>query len=145
MQTFTIWRLRRRRRKLASKFSKLLERAKNGNECQELLTEASDAQNELDDQLLHLQTQRLIHKAQDLGIPYPSYASQRDSWQDGREPNTVRLKPDAQVALLKAIREEQREKWSVMAFVLKEIVTPIIGVLGAIMGLLSLIHAFRSK
>jgi len=28
---------------------------------------------------------------------------------------------------------------------LKEIVTPIIGVLGAIMGVLSLIHAFKSK
>jgi hypothetical protein len=31
------------------------------------------------------------------------------------------------------------------SFVLKEVVTPLIGVVGVIMGLLSLIHALHSK
>jgi hypothetical protein len=96
------------------------------------------------DQILNLSSLVLSDEAESLGIPVPPL-SDKTSWEEGWMPGTVRLNVEAQARLRQAIRSEHREKWSTFAFVVKEIVAPVIGVIGAIMGLLSLIHAIRSK
>jgi hypothetical protein len=144
MRAFTIWRLQRKRKRLNKKYSKDIDRTKNGDEVQGILSEAADVDEDFRDHILHLNSLALRDKAENLGIIFPSY-QQRELWEDGREPGTVHLTQKAQIELRHAIRVEQKERWGVAAFVLKEIVTPIIGVLGAIMGVLSLIHAFHSK
>jgi hypothetical protein len=145
MRAFSLWRLRQERKRSTKKYSKQIDQAKDGNEAQMLMVEAADVREDIRDSILHLNSLRLLDKAEDLAIPVPSYQHQRESWEDGREPGTVHLTREAQIELTRAIRIEQKERWAVAAFVLKEIVTPIIGVLGAVMGVLSLIHAFRSK
>jgi hypothetical protein len=145
MRAFFLWRLRQERKRSAKKYSKQIDQAKDGIEAQMLVSEAYDVREDIRDSILNLNSRRLIDKAEDLGIPVPSYQHQRESWEDGREPGTIHLKREAQIELIRAIRIEQKERWGVAAFVLKEIVTPIIGVLGAVMGVLSLIHAFKSK
>src|ERR1019366_7601760 len=145
MRAFSLWRLRQERKRPTKKYSKQIDQAKDGNEAQMLMVEAADVREDIRDSILHLNSLRLLDKAEDLAIPVPSSQHQRESWEDGREPGTVHLTREAQIELTRAIRIEQKERWAVAAFVLKEIVTPIIGVLGAVMGVLSLIHAFRSK
>jgi len=110
-----------------------------------LMSDASDVREDIRDAILHLRSIQLTDQAEDLGIPFPSYQDHRDSWEDGREPGTFHLTRKAQAELQQAIRRKQREKWELTAFFLKEIITPIIGVLGVIMGLISLIHAIHSK
>jgi hypothetical protein len=145
MKGFTLWRLRQRRKRLAKKYRKHIDQAKDRDEAQMLIGEAIDVREDIRDRILHVNSRKLSDEAEDLGIPLPSYQHQRQSWEEGRDPGTVHLTREAQIELTRAIRNERREKWSVVAFVLKEMVTPIVGVIGAIMGLLSLIHAFHSK
>lgn len=145
MANLKLWRLRQRRRNSAKNFSELIKKAGDSEEAESLLSEAADSREDFRDAILHLRSIQLIDEAEDLGIPFPSYGDSREAWEDGREPGTVHLKREAQIELQKAIRHEKREKWEVTAFFLKEIVTPIIGVLGAIMGLLTVIHVLHSK
>ncbi len=145
MRTLTLWRLRRERKRSAKKYATAIDEAKDGDEAQMLMGEAGEDREDIRDRILHLNSMKLLDKAEDLGVPFPSYQHQRESWEDGREPGTIHLTREAQIKLQQAIRSEQKDRWSHAAFMLKEIVTPIIGVLGAIMGVLSLIHAFKSK
>jgi hypothetical protein len=145
MRGLTLWRLRRKRKRLAKKYPRAIDEAKDGDEAQAIMSEAMEDREDIRDKILHLRSLALADKAEDLGLIVPSYRYQRNLWEDGLEPGTVRLTQEAQLKLQQAVRSEQRDRWSLAAFVLKEIVTPIIGVLGAIMGVLSLIHAFKSK
>ena len=145
MKALTLWRLRRERKRLAKTYARAIDEAKDGDEAQMILSEASGERDDIRDKIQHLRSLALTDQAEDLGLMVPSYQDQRESWEEGREPGTVRLTQEAQLKLQQAIRSEQRGRWSLAAFILKEIVTPIIGVLGAIMGVLSLIHAFKSK
>jgi hypothetical protein len=145
MRGLTLWRLRRKRKRLAKKYASAIDEAKDGDEAQAIMSEAMEVREDIRDKILHLRSLALADKAEDLGLIVPSYRHQRNLWEDGLEPGTVRLTQESQLKLQQAVRSEQRDRWSLAAFVLKEIVTPIIGVLGAIMGVLSLIHAFKSK
>jgi hypothetical protein len=142
---FTLWRLRRERRRSARQFTKLIRSAKNEEEAQSLTGEAMDVREDIRDAILHLNSLELLDEAEHLGLAIPSYSENRESWEEGREDGKIHLTREAQLQLTQSVRNEQRERWSVFAFVLKEIVTPLVGVLGAVMGLLSLIHAFHSK
>lgn len=144
MTSFKLWRLRRRRKKGAKEYSKYIAEAKDAEDKEYRISEAMSARDEIRDEILHVRSLKLSDEAEELGIPVPSL-SDKESWEDGMRPNYVRLTQKAQLELLRSIRAERREKWANLAFVLKEIVTPTIGVLGAIMGLISLIHVFRSK
>jgi hypothetical protein len=145
MRAFTIWRLRRQRKRSQRKYHNLIEKAQHGDDSQILMNEAADERADIRDAILHFSSLDLLDKAEDLGLPIPTYAQNRDQWEDGRQDGFIHLKRAAQIQLRQDIRNEQREKWNVMAFVLKEIVTPVIGILGAVMGLLSIIHAFHLK
>jgi len=151
MSRFKLWRLRRERKRSGKSYSEYVDKAESADDAQFRICEAMDVRDDIRDKILQLRSLQLQDQAEDLGIPIPAFRDP-DSWEDGRDPGTVRLNLKAQLQLKQAIRTEQREnrteqqeKWSTAAFMLKEIVAPVIGILGAIMGLLSLIHAFRSK
>ncbi len=96
------------------------------------------------DQIINLESLILLEEAEHLGIPVPPL-DDKDSWEGGRRPGTHRLGLHAQVLLRQAIRNEKKEKWGVVAFRLKELAVPLIGVLGALWGLHKFIHALPSK
>lgn len=141
--SFKLWRLRRERKKSGKAYSKYIDQATGYEDRQFRISEAIDCREQIRDKILHLRSLELVDQAEDLGIPVPTLQDM-ESWEYGRSPGTVRLTTKAQIQLRDTIRKERRDKLSIAAFMLKEIVTPIIGVLGAIMGVLSLIHAFRS-
>jgi hypothetical protein len=138
-----LWWLGRKLKSSNKSYSKYIAKAE-GEERESRISEAMSVRQEQRDEILNLGSLLLSDEAESLGIPVPSF-SDKESWEEGWMPGTVRLNLEAQSRLRQAIRNEHREKWSTFAFVVKEIVAPVIGVLGAIMGLLSLIHAFRSK
>ncbi|MFZ0865066.1 MAG: hypothetical protein WAN06_00290 [Candidatus Sulfotelmatobacter sp.] len=138
-----LWWLRQRAKRSNKNYSKYVASAK-GEERESLISEAMSVRDEQRDQILTLSSLLLSDKAESLGIPVPPFGD-KTAWEEGWMPGTVRLNVEAQARLRQAIRNEHREKWSIFAFVVKEIVAPVIGVIGAIMGLLSLIHALHSK
>jgi hypothetical protein len=141
---FKLWKLRLERRKSQKEYSKYVAEAKDAENEDFRICEAIEEREKIRDKILSLKSIQLSDMAEDLGIPVPP-ASDKESWEEGYNPGTVRLTVNAQLQLKQAIRNEQRERWSVAVFVLKEIVAPLIAIIGAIMGLLSLIHAIRSK
>jgi hypothetical protein len=138
-----LWRLHKGRKKSDKYFSKQIDQA-TGDEQGMLIAEAMDVRDEQRDEILNLNTRLLSDEAEYLGIVVPPL-SDEESWVAGRVPGTVRLTLQAQSQLRQAIRNEQKEKWSLVAFFLKEVAAPLMGVVGVIMGLLSLIHSFKSK
>jgi len=144
MARLQLWRLKRERKSSEGKYSKYIGQAADADEKESRIMEWIEERERIRDKILHLRSMQLSATAEDLGIPVPPL-SDKESWEEGRNPGTVRLTLDAQSKLRQAIRVEQREKWSVVVFLLKEIIVPLIGILGAIMGLLSVIHALRSK
>jgi hypothetical protein len=143
MRRLKLWWLQRNLKRSDKVYSKYVAEAE-GKQQQSRISEAMSVREGQRDAILTLRSVLLSDEADSLGIPVPPF-SDKQSWEDGRIPGTARLKLKAQSQLLQAIRNEHREKWSTFTFMMKEIVTPLIGILGAIMGLLSIIHAFRSK
>jgi hypothetical protein len=124
-------------------YSKYVDEAK-GEEREFRIHEAMDARGEKRDSILNLSSMLLTDKAERLGVPIPPF-SDKESWEEGYWPDSIRLNVKAQADLRQLIRAERREKWGFSAFLLKDILTPLIGVIGAIMGLVSLIHALKAK
>lgn len=144
LKNFELWRLRRKQRKSNEEYSRLVDEAKDPEEQQFRMSEAVDADEQYRDKIMGLQSRLLRNQAERLGIPVPSF-SDKNSWDAGYVPGTWHLSLTAQLQLRQAIRTERRDKWGFAAFLLKDVATPIIGGIGAIMGLISLIHALRSK
>jgi hypothetical protein len=142
-QDLQLWWLRILKRRSDHFYSKHIVNAK-GTDKEFLTAEAIQVRQLKRDEILSLRSIVLSDKAESLGIPVAPI-SDWDAWEEGLQLGTVHLRVEAQAKLLSAIRNERREQWSTAAFILKEIVTPIIGVLGAIMGILSLLHAFGSR
>jgi hypothetical protein len=146
-RAFKLWWLERSRRKSNKSYSAYVAEAKD-EEQQFRISEAINDRDERRDQIQSLRSMLLTDRAEGLGIPIPPL-SDTESWEPGRIPGTTHLTLKAQAQLSQSIRNERIENWSVPAFVLKDIVTPLVsllvGLLGMIMGLFSLIHAFHSK
>ena len=144
---FELWWLERNRRKTNKSYSAYVAKAK-GEEQQLRICEAISDRDERRDQIQGLRSILISDRAEGLGIPIPAL-SDSESWEPGRIPGTTHLTLKAQAQLLQAIRTERKEQWGMAAFVLQDIVTPmgglLVGLLGMIMGLLSLIHSFHSK
>jgi len=115
-----------------------------GKEEASIASEAMYERDVMDDAILRERSLDVMRRAESAGIPVPPF-SDNTKWEDGFEPNTAHLSAQAQLDMNKAIRAEQRDKWSFFAFLVKEVAVPVIGGIGAIMGLLSLIHSFLHK
>lgn len=138
-----LWWLRWKLKISNKSYSKYVAEAK-GEQQEYRISEAINVRDEKRSEILGLNSRLLSDQAESRGIPIPALTD-KESWESGWEPGTIRLTVEAQAKLRQAIRNERREKWSFAAFILKDIVTPLIGAIGAVMGLLSLIHALRSK
>jgi hypothetical protein len=136
-----VWWLKTKRKRTARAYAKLIMKAANREDEESLISEAMNERDLIDDKILHLRSMDVQEKALDTGIPVPPH-SDKAAWQDGLNPATTRLSPQAQLELNRLIRAEKRDKWSVFGYMIKEVAAPLIGAIGAIMGLLSLIHSF---
>ena len=143
MNTLELWRLRWELKRSTKSYSKYVAEAK-GEDRELRICEAMNYRNLILDKILMLRSMHLSDKAEILGIPVPPL-NDKDAWRNGLLPGTVHLSTSAQLSLNEAIRKEQRERWSFPAFILRDIMTPLIGVLGAVTGLLAVIHLFHSK
>jgi hypothetical protein len=139
-----IWWLNRKRKRTAEMYAKLIRKAKTHEDKESLISESMTERDLIEDELLHLRSMDIQERAQNAGLPVPPY-SDKQAWQDGFDPATTRLSPQAQLELNRLIRAETRDRWSVFAFLVKEVAAPLVGAIGAIMGLLSLIHSFFPK
>jgi hypothetical protein len=120
MTALKLRRLRRERKRSAARYATSIKAAKDRDDVDALIAEATDVRDDIEDAILHFSSLDLIDKAKDLGIPYPSYQQQRDSWEEGREPGTVHLSKQAQLHLKQAIRTERRERWAFAASCLRK-------------------------
>ena len=143
MIDFKLWWLHQKRKKSSREYSKYIDQA-TGDEREFRIREAMDARDEERDQILNRKSISLLDEADYLSLPVPPF-DDKESWESGRRPGTIRLTLHAQSQLRQAIRQEKKDKWSVTAFRLKELALPLIGVLGALSGVLSVAHALRSK
>jgi len=139
-----LWWLNRKRKRTDKVYSKLIAKAANEDEKDRLISGAITERDIIEDELLHLRSLDVIERAQNVGLPVPPL-SDKQAWQEGYRPATVRLSPQAQLDLNRLIRQEHRDRWGMVAFVIKELAVPVIGAIGAVMGLLSLIHSFFHK
>lgn len=139
-----LWWMRRRLRTGTKAHEKYINATPAGEEREFRVHEAMEQRREHRDRILNLSSMLLSDKAESLGLPVPPLAD-KESWEEGYWPDTIRLNVTAQAQLRKAIREEKREKWSFVAFLLTNIATPIIGLIGVVMGLLSLLHSFKTR
>jgi hypothetical protein len=136
-----IWWLNGKRKRTAKMFDKLIRKAKTHEDKESLISEAMAERDLIEDEILHQRSMDIQERAQNAGLPVPPF-SDKQAWQDGINPATTRLSPQAQLELNRLIRAEERDRWSVVAFLVKEVAAPLIGAIGAVMGLLSLIHSF---
>jgi hypothetical protein len=138
-----IWWMHQKRKKSNKKYSKLIAQA-NGDEREFLIQEAMNVRDEERDQILSRNSDYLIEEAEYLSLPVPILGD-TESWERSRRPTRNRLTLRAQSELRRAIRKEKQDKWSVSAFRLKELALPLIGILGALSGVISVFHALWSK
>lgn len=138
-----LWWLRRELTATQKSYAKGIDKAK-GDEREYQISEWLQERSQRRSEISILRTTLLCEEAENLGIAVPPL-SDKDSWEDGLLPGTTHLTLKAQAQLLQAIRKEKEERWRFFVFILKEVVTPLVGAIGAIMGLLSLLHSFKSK
>jgi hypothetical protein len=143
IDSLKLWWKRQRLRQEMRGYSQYVDKAK-GEERDFRIAEAINFRNAKRDEILSTSSMLLADQAEGLGLPVPPLSDEK-SWVEGWWPGTVRLTVEAQVSLRKDIRRERRERWNFAAFFLGKIMTPLIGGIGAIMGLLSLIHSFKAK
>jgi len=130
-------------RELRQKFKTQIDAAqtKGWEERQADLRDYISAQNYINDAEC-LRTSILIKKARRLGIVIPPNATGHDDnndWSFNQATGDLTLSAEAELRLTREIRKEEMERlqhrmrW----------VNPIIGLIGSLMGLISLIHALR--
>jgi len=142
-KTLELWWMHQKRKKSNQKYSKLIGQA-SGDERELLILEAMDVRDDERDQILNRNSECIREEAEYLSVPEPP-SDDKVSWERSRIPRVTRLTVQAQSKLRQNIRKEKIDKWSVLAFGLKEVALPLIGVLGALSGVISVIHALRSK
>jgi hypothetical protein len=143
MKSIKLWWMRQALKMSNRSYSKYVAEAK-GEEREFRINEAINVHTAKRDEILNLNSLLLADRAESLGLPVPP-REDLESWETGYWPDSVRLNLKAQSQLRQAIRNERREKWSFASFLLKDVATPLIGGIGAIMGLISLLHAIKSK
>jgi len=143
-----LWKAYRRRRKLSKFYGSLIvnaQRKKNHEEVETINSEFSFEKGLIDDEIGWLETLSLQNEAERIGIPFPRFSDQDGSWQEGSKPNTVHLSVKARAEIRTQIRREKRERLENKMLWISHVLLPIIGLIGAIMGLISLMHSLNSK
>jgi hypothetical protein len=143
-----LWRLQRRRKKLAHLYEPDIDKAKKENrheDYESLVSEYQTEGNLLNDDLQIAQTFRLIRDAENHGIPTPPYSDQT-AWEVGYHPGKTYLSVAAQHEIRKAIREERAARRDYWVGWIKDVAAPLVSVIGALMGIIALVHSlWKSK
>jgi len=151
-----LWRTKRREKeidkRLREQYHPLLEAAKktkDQNQYQMVLGEFL-AQRDLNDEAEHLETEMLVKRARKLGIPVPprpyvydDHASENEFWEVNFMTGNCYLKEETELRLRREIRKEEVERLEHQMRWVSQVVIPIIGLIGALMGLISLVHSLR--
>ena len=119
---------------------------KNENEYGRLHLEAFDDAQWIVDQEEELKTERLMRRAQNLDLPVD--LSDEGGWwapPGWRIDGDNRLSSKGIFELRQAIRKEKIEQLEYYMRWVSRVVVPIVGLIGAVMGLISLIFALRHK
>lgn len=157
-----LWRAERRddnaRIKLKEHYYPLLVAAQKEKDEKKHGNILSEYQNELDfiDDAKALRTGIVISRAKRLGIELPKKpdfgteeADENEDWIENRATGGVYLTPKAVHALRVQIREEENGRLEHQMRYFKNIVVPLggllIGLIGSIMGLISLIHSLKGN
>jgi ABC-type uncharacterized transport system involved in gliding motility auxiliary subunit len=92
---------------------------------------------------------RLISRARNLGIPTPSEYPNNDGfderWNFNQANGELTLTEEAELTLRREIRREEHERLQHRMRWVSLVIVPIIGLIGAIMGLISLIHSLYPR
>jgi hypothetical protein len=130
-----VWWLKLKRKRTAKFYGKLIVKAKNREDEESLISEAMNERDLIDDKILYLRSMDVQERAIDAGLPVPPH-SDKAAWQEGLNPATTRLSPQAQLELNRLIRADKRDRWGMLAFIVKEVAAPLIGVVGGNYGTL---------
>ena len=127
---------REKNRKLYGKLIDELEKAKKSrDEIYSLRHEQNDIEYYIDEQIIQVQHKLVVHQAEKCLIPVPEYSTKDGTWEESTTTGRWRLSQTTIFELKKAIREERkarREHW-------QSWVTLVIGLIGALIGLLSIL------
>ena len=146
-----LWRAERRdaraRKKLLEKFQPLLDAAaKQGQKGHyAVLADYSNKSNMINE-AEHLESALLVQKARRLGValpPFPKGIEDNDDWIQNLVKCSLSLRRASKLNLMKEVRKEEMERLQHQMRWVSQVVIPIIGLIGALMGLISLIHALR--
>jgi ABC-type uncharacterized transport system involved in gliding motility auxiliary subunit len=151
-----LWRAKRREKKIDERlrqhYHPLLEAAektKDQNQYQKVLGEFLDLR-DVNDEAEHLETEMLVDRARKLGIPVPprpnvydERASENEFWEVNFRTGNCYLKEETELRLRREIRKEEVERLEHQMRWVSQVIIPIIGLIGALMGLISLVHSLR--
>jgi hypothetical protein len=137
-----LWRAQRVRKRTERVFQRLIakaEKSKDRDREQSLITEFLMERDIINDRINWIETRRLQERAENFGIPIPSI-SDKESWEDGYEPNTVRLRKEARLRISDQIRNERRARVDDQLLWVNRIsplIAPLSGLVGFVTGLIA--------
>jgi hypothetical protein len=135
---FELWRKRRELDKITkfcdNKIRKAKREGKSSDEINELLSERFAESDYIEEEINSIVTTHLVRKAQRLFLPVLAYGDD-DVWERGDFTGLRYLKPGGVMKLRNLIREETAARRKAVL----EWVTPFIGIIGAMTGLLAVI------
>ena len=137
-----LWRAQRVRKRTERVFHRLIakaEKSKDRDRERSLITEFLMERDIINDRINWIETSRLQERAENFGIPIPSI-SDKESWEDGYEPNTVRLRKEARLRISDQIRNERRDRVDDQLLWLNRIsplIAPLSGLVGFVTGLIA--------
>ncbi|MGH9432928.1 MAG: hypothetical protein ACRD3T_15440 [Terriglobia bacterium] len=138
-----LWKAHRERRKCNKLYRRLIENAereKNSEEVETLCLEAMHERDVINEKINLLESSRIQEEAERLGIPIPKYSLDSEAWEKGLRNDKVYLSLKAKGELRSQIRREKRERIEYWTLIVKDLVVPLMGLLGVITGLVSVIH-----
>ncbi len=141
-----LWRAQRKRRQLDRLFRRLTSKAekeKRRDDVESLVAEHGFERDLVNDTINALESSRIQERAERLGIPVPKYSTDNEAWEKGFQPNVVYLSLKTRAELRTQLRKERRERVEYCTLVVKDLIVPLVGLIGAIIGLISVIGSVR--
>jgi hypothetical protein len=149
MMFYRLWRAERRddraHEKLRQKFELNAAEKLEPEERQAQLSSYISAQNQINEAEC-LRTHLLVKKARRLGVAVPPSASGyegNDDWNFNEATGDFTLRRETELRLMREVRKEEMERLQHRMRWVSQVAIPIIGLIGSLMGLISLIHALR--
>lgn len=143
-----LWRTRRERKKTDKLFERLIAKARKKGHVEEpesLGQEHSMEREIIDDKISFLETLEIQRRAEKFGVPVPPL-SDKESWEKGYSPYSIRLTKQAKLRIADEIRKERRARISdrmLWVDYLGPLVSPVTGLVGATIGLVALLRACK--